>query len=72
MVQRIEMSWREQYEMYNALEKDVIIGMLIESNRHLQNRKPTMEFVSGNCRWYNPGLDTSGRCINCGKQQWEH
>ena len=30
MVQRVEMSWIEQYDMYNALEKDVIIGMLIE------------------------------------------
>lgn len=22
--------------------------------------------------FYNPGIDTSGRCINCGKFEWEH
>lgn len=69
MVQRVEMSWREQYDMYNALEKEVIIGILIEANRHLESRKP---IVSTNCGWYNPGMDTSGRCIHCGKLKWEH
>lgn len=69
MIQTVETSWQEKYEMYNALEKDVLIGMLIEANRHLQSRKPTIEFT---CGFYNPGMDSSGKCINCGKLKWEH
>lgn len=72
MVQRSEMSDKEKYEMYSALEKDSLIKMLIEANRHLQNIEPKIKFVSGNCGFYNVGMDTSGRCIHCGKQSWEH
>lgn len=70
MVQKIEMSWKEQYNMYNALEKDVIIGMLISANRHLENIKPTVGMPE-KC-FYMSGTDTSMRCIYCNKLKWEH
>ena len=79
--QIIETTDKDKFEMYNLLSKDVLIGMLIECNKHLQrlstprienNTKPFIEIVSGNCGFYMAGLDTSGKCNNCGKQQWEH
>ena len=81
MNQIIETTDKDKFEMYNLLSKDVLIGMLIECNKHLQrlstprienNTKPFIEIVSGNCGFYMAGLDTSGKCNNCGKQQWEH
>lgn len=72
MVQRIEMSDKEKYEMYSLLEKDALISMLIECNRIMQNIEPKIKFTSRNCGFYNVGMDTSGKCINCGKQQWQH
>ena len=42
MLQIIETTDKEKFEMYNALEKDVIIGMLIECNKHLQRLTPTV------------------------------
>ena len=71
MVQIIEMSWREQYDMYNALEKEAIIGMLIECNKHLQRLTPKI-VIEDKCRMYISGTDTSMRCIHCGKLKWEH
>lgn len=70
MLQVIETTDKEKYEMYNMLEKDALISMLIQCNKHLQNRRPTV-VIPKKC-FYNPGMDTSGRCINCGKQKWEH
>jgi hypothetical protein len=70
MVQRIEMSWKEKYEMYNLLKKGTLIGMLIECNKVLQRLTPRIE-IDSKC-FYTPGLDTSGRCINCRKYEWEH
>ena len=67
MVQVIETSDKEKFKMYNLLEKDVIIGMLIESNKHLQRLTPKVD----RC-FYQPGTDTSCRCIHCGKPKWEH
>lgn len=69
MYQVIEMSDKEKFEMYNALEKDVIIGMLIECNKHLQKLTPKIEIDK--C-FYMAKTDTSCRCIYCGKQKWEH
>lgn len=72
MYQVIEMTDKEKYEMYNSLEKDVLIGMLIECNKHLQNRKPTIKLPENQCTHYQAGTDTSSRCIYCGKTMWEH
>ena len=70
MVQTVDTTDREKFEMYNLLEKDVLIGMLIECNKHLQRLTPRIE-VNNKC-FYTAGNDTSGRCINCGKPKWEH
>jgi len=78
MYQVVEMSDKEKFEMYNDLEKEVIIGMLIECNKHLQRLTPRIEYnnllpqiVSGSCGWFQCS-NTGGRCDKCGKQQWEH
>lgn len=71
MVQMIEMSDKEKYEMYNLLEKDAIIGMLIECNKYLQRLTPKV-VIEDKCRMYISGTDTSMRCIHCGKLKWEH
>jgi predicted choloylglycine hydrolase len=71
MYQIIELTDQEKYEMYNAFEKDVIIGMLIESNRHLQKLTPKIVF-DDTCKFYMSSMDTSCSCIHCGKQKWEH
>ena len=78
MYQVVEMSDKEKFEMYNVLEKEVIIGMLIECNKHLQRLTPRIEYnnqlpeiVSGSCGWFQCS-NTGGRCDKCGKQQWEH
>ena len=72
MHQVIEMTDKEKYEMYNSLEKDVLIGMLIECNRHLQSRIPIVKLPENICNYYQSGTDTSCRCIHCGKTKWEH
>lgn len=41
MVQVIEMTYQEKYDMYMKLKKDEIIKMLIESNRHLSQNTYT-------------------------------
>jgi hypothetical protein len=69
MIQRFETSWEEKYEMYNVLEKDSLIKMLIEANRMLQNMTPKIQL--DNCNYYCSGTDTSMRCIHCGKLKWE-
>ena len=76
MYQVVEMSDKEKFEMYNALEKDVIIGMLIECNKHLQRLTPQIEYklpeiIAGSCGWFTCS-NSGGRCDKCGKQQWEH
>lgn len=72
MIQRGEMTDQEKYDMYNALEKDTIIGMLIECNRHLTRMTPRVMPFNDTCRTYCSGTDTSMRCIHCGKMKWEH
>ena len=70
MIQIVETTDKEKFEMYNLLEKDVLIGMLIECNKHLNRLTPIIE-VNNKC-FYTAGNDTSCRCIHCGKQKWEH
>jgi len=67
------MSYKEEYDKYNLLEKDVLIGMLIEKYRDkkvgaLQGLKTEQK----TCAFYMAGTDTSCRCIHCGKLKWEH
>jgi hypothetical protein len=72
MAQRSAMTDKEKYDMYNSLEKDVLIGMLIECNKHIRRMTPTLGETDTTCRFYMSGTDTSARCIHCGKTKWEH
>jgi hypothetical protein len=67
MIQTVETSWKEKYDMYNVLEKDSLIKMLIQCNEHLWGLKPTIL-----CNYYCSGTDTSMRCIHCNRLKWEH
>jgi uncharacterized protein with PIN domain len=71
MIQIVETTDKEKFEMYNTLEKSALIGMLIECNKHLQRITPRV-VIEDKCRVYIPGTDTSCRCTLCGKLQWEH
>jgi hypothetical protein len=74
MYQVIETTDQEKYEMYNSLEKNVLIGMLIQCNKHLDRIKPTVmlpEIVAGSCGWFTCS-NSGGKCDKCGKHQWEH
>jgi hypothetical protein len=47
-----------------------LFDKLILEDRAEQLRKHA---VSGQvCSFYMSGMDTSGKCNNCGKKQWEH
>ena len=70
MVQIVNTTDGEKYRMYNALDKEDLVKMLIECNKHLQRITSKVE-VNNKC-FYMAGIDTSGRCINCGKQRYEH
>lgn len=71
MLQTTETSDKEKFEMYNMLSKETLIGMLIECNKHLQRLTPKIN--TDYCGFFaTSGSDTSGRCINCEKQQHEH
>ena len=70
MLQIIETTDKEKFEMYNVLEKDVLIGMLIECNKHLQRLNPTI-VIPEKC-FYMPTTDTSYRCLICGELKLEH
>lgn len=69
MLQVRESTNQEKFEMYDKLDKYVLIGMLIEANKHLNNIKPRVENTP--C-FYTASNDTSGRCVYCGKQKYEH
>lgn len=69
MIQIIETTDKEKFEMYNVLDKSVLIGMLIECNKHLSRLTPTIQ--SGNCGMFICS-NTGGKCDRCGKQQYEH
>ena len=71
MFQIIEMSQEEKEKMYRKLSKKELITMLIECNKHLYSRAITYKIEEASC-FYNPGMDTSGKCVNCGKNEWEH
>jgi len=69
MIQIAETTDKEKFEMYNKLDKYVLIGMLIECNKQLSRIVPKVEFYK--C-FYTAGNDTYGRCVHCGKQKFEH
>ena len=67
-MEEIYNSDKKRYDEYNLLEKDTLIGMLIERGR-LCNKNP----APNKCLLFTRAMnDTSGLCINCGNSQWEH
>ena len=44
MLQILETTKEEKIKMYNKLSKKELIEMLIEANRHLNNRQPTINY----------------------------
>lgn len=71
MFQIVEMSQEEKEKMYSKLSKKELISMLIECNKHLYSKAITYKIEESNC-FYNPGMGTSRKCVNCGKNEWEH
>jgi len=47
MIQEMEMTYQEKYDLYMSLEKESLVKMLIEANRHLSSRPLT---------WKNEGF----------------
>ena len=35
MIKRTEMTYQEEYDMYMSVEKETLVKMLIEANKHL-------------------------------------
>ena len=71
MVQEIEMTKEEQMTMYMKCSKKELCKMLIETNKHL--KKLTIPVVMPSaCNFYISGMDTSGKCNNCGKPENLH
>ena len=59
---------KQRYDGYNLLEKDTLIGMLMERER-LCNKNLT----PNKCVLFTSSMNnTSGLCVNCGKSQWLH
>jgi len=71
MVQEIEMTEKEQLDMYMKCSKKELCKMLIEANRHLKNL-PIHVVMPSACNFYMSGNDTSGNCNNCGKPEYLH
>jgi len=71
MVQEIEMTKEEQMTMYMKCSKKELCKMLIEANKHLKNL-PIHVVMPSACNFYISGMDTSGKCNNCGKPEHLH
>ena len=71
MVQEIEMTEKEQLDMYMKYSKKELCKMLIEANRHLKNL-PIHVAMPSACNFYIPGNDTGRNCNNCGKPKYLH
>ena len=72
MIQTKEQTYQQQFDMYMGVEKEELVKMLIECNKHLQSRIPIVKLPKNICNYYQSGTDTSCRCIHCGKTKWEH
>ena len=80
MVQVIEMTEREKYDMYMKLEKSEIVKMLIESNRQLDRVVNTLPIyhVSQQSElvcptgYYPNHASTGLECVHCGRGKYAH
>lgn len=69
MTQTVETTDQEKFEMYNKLDKYILIGMLIEANKHLD--RLTLKPKVNNCL-HTDDNTTSGNCIYCGEPKYKH
>lgn len=63
------MNYKEEFDKYNLLDKEVLIGMLIEIHR---DKSSEITYSHDDCGFYQAGSDTSGRCMVCNKSKYEH
>ena len=61
------MNYKGQFDKYNLLEKEVLIVMLME-----KDRVNDTAYSDNECTVYQPGTDTSGRCMICKKLSYDH
>lgn len=66
MNQTIEISHQEKVEMYRMIEKERLIEMLIEANKHLSRLTPAVILNTPTCQHYLSQKKT-GICDNCGE-----
>ena len=60
MIQIQEQTYQQQFDMYMGVEKEELVKMLIECNKHL-DRLTKCDYYIADPR------DTGMRCLNCGK-----
>ena len=53
MISEVKQTEEELYKMYKAMPKSAIIGMLIESNKHLN------KFLNDKNKYIEPGITTT-------------
>lgn len=61
------MNYKEEFDKYNLLEKEVLIGMLIE-----KDKAKGFVYDNNECTVYQPGIDTSGKCMICNRLRHDH
>lgn len=61
------MNYKEEFDKYNLLDKEVLIGMLIEKSKLTDTI-----YSHDECNFYQAGANTSGRCMICNKLPYEH
>lgn len=69
MVQEINMTEKEQLDMYMKCSKKELCKMLIETNRLLKTIPVNAHSA---CNYYVTGMDTSSMCANCGEPKYLH
>ncbi len=71
MVQKVEMSHKEKVKMYKMINKDKLIEMLIEANKHLSKPQSVVILNTPICQHYLSKKKT-GICDNCGEYLIRH
>ncbi len=71
----IELQKQFQEETKQSFDGIAINGVHLEYINWLETQIKALriKYVSGQvCSFYISGMDTSRKCNNCGKNQWEH
>ena len=61
------MNYKDEFDKYNLLDKEVLIGMLIEKSKFTDTI-----YSHDECNLYQAGANTSGRCMICNRLPYEH